>query len=271
MEFKAKSVEEAIDLGLKELNLKREKAEIKVIKEPVKGLFGRIKEEAVVDVSKKAEGLSLAVDFVNGILDILDITAKAEENQTEKNTIDIIAEKSQQVIGYRGEVLDAIQTLAGAIANIGEKDYKKIVVNCENYREKRQETIEKLAHKLEEKATTLRREVIIEPMPPFERRIIHTALSNSETVTTRSEGKEPNRYVVIVPNDKDEYSRPYNAGRNHENNGRNSAKGRKFNGNRRDKKDFKSNRPKANGGAKKKTVTDFSSFTFLGNSRDINK
>lgn len=268
MEFKAKSIEEAIDLGLKELNLTKEKAEIKVIQEPVKGLFGRVKTEAVVEVNKKAEGVCSAVDFVNGILNILDITAKAELNENDANTIDIIAEKSQEVIGYRGEVLDAIQTLAGAIANIGEKDYKKIVVNCENYREKRRETIEKLAHKLEEKATSLRREVIIEPMPPFERRIIHTALADSETVTTRSDGKEPNRYVVIVPNDKDEYSRPYNAGRNREPNNKFAKKG-KNNKKPYGKKDFKSNRPRSNGGAKKKSVTDFSSFTFLGNSRDI--
>ena len=267
MEFKAKSIEEAIDLGLKELNLTKEKAEIKVIQEPIKGLFGRVKAEAIVEITKKAEGLSSAVNFVNDILEILDITAKAEQNKENANTIDIIAEKSQEVIGYRGEVLDAIQVLAGAIANIGEKDYKKIVVNCENYREKRKETIEKLARKLEEKATTLRREVIIEPMPPFERRIIHTVLANSETVTTRSDGKEPNRYVVIVPNDKDEYSRPYNAGRNRENN-KNNQKGRRNNA-YGGKKDFKSNKPRSNGGVKKKSVTDFSSFTFLGNSRDI--
>ena len=104
-------------------------------------------------------------------------------------------------------------------------------------------------------------------MPPFERRIIHTELSNSDKVTTRSDGKEPNRYVVIVPNDKDEFSRPYNAGRNREGNFKHDKKT-----NNRGKKDFKSNKPRSsngNGGAKKKSITDFSSFTFLGNSRDV--
>ena len=85
-----------------------------------------------------------------------------------------------------------------------------MVVDCENYRDRREETLVKLAHKLEEKATEMRRDVILEPMSPYERRIIHTALSGSETVTTKSDGKEPNRYVVIVPNDKDEFAKPYN-------------------------------------------------------------
>lgn len=268
MEFKAKSIEEAIEKGLKELNIPEKKANIKVITEPVKGLFGRIKTEAVVDVSKKAEGITSAVEFINKVFELLDVNAKAEESKTEDLTVDVIAEKSAEVIGYRGEVLDAIQVLAGAVANIGEKEYKKIVVNCENYREKRKDTIVKLAHKLEEKAVSLRREVIIEPMPPFERRIIHTELSNSDKVTTRSDGKEPNRYVVIVPNDKDEFSRPYNAGRNRDGNFNRDKKRT----NNLGKKDFKSNKPRSsngNGGAKKKSITDFSSFTFLGNSRDM--
>ena len=99
------------------------------------------------------------------------------------------------------------------------------MVDCENYRERREETLIKLAKKLEQKATEMRREVILEPMNPYERRIIHTALANSETVTTKSEGAEPNRYVVIVPNDKDEFSKPYSAARNNDRRGnRNNGK-----------------------------------------------
>ena len=100
------------------------------------------------------------------------------------------------------------------MANVGKKNYKKVVVDCENYRDRREETLINLAHKLEAKATEMKREVILESMSAFERRIIHTALSESETVTTRSDGKEPDRYVVIVPNEKDEFAKPYNAGRN---------------------------------------------------------
>jgi hypothetical protein len=125
----------------------------------------------------------------------------------------------------------------------------------------------KLAHKLEEKATEMRREVVLEPMSPYERRIVHTALAESQTVTTRSDGKEPNRYVVIVPNDKDEFAKPYNAGRN--------DKGRK-NDNRRGGNRGRNDRRGGKGGKGGRSVSGFiekpkksSSFsfgTYLGNS-----
>ena len=244
MQFTGKTVEEAKKTALTELNLTEEEVEIIVIEEPTKGLFGKLKGKAVISVTVKEKaiteekeeetkpekesregGLEKAREFLQGVLDKMDINAKTELIEGGENpVISVIAEKSQDVIGYRGEVLDALQTLAGAVANIGNERYKKVVVDCENYRERREDTLIALAHKLEQKATEMRREVILEPMNPFERRIIHTALSESATVTTKSDGKEPNRYVVIVPNDKDEFSRPYNAGRN--NGGRREGRGR---------------------------------------------
>jgi len=264
MQFTGKTVEEATETGLKELGLTEDKAIITVLEEPSKGLFGKIKGKAVVEIEKQPTGTELAKEFVNQVLALLDINAKAELSEDgDAPVINLIAEKTQEAIGYRGEVLDALQTLAGAIANIGNTEYKKVVVDCENYRGRREETLISLAHKLEAKATDMRREVILEPMSPFERRIIHTALSESATVTTRSEGKEPQRYVVIVPNDKDEYSKPYNAGRNSDRkNGRRNDRQRrdgKFNRNgRRDRK------PQAE--EKRKTPSMFG--TFLGNSKD---
>lgn len=252
MEFTAKTVQEAIEIGLKELNLTEETAEITVKEEPVKGLFGRFKGKAVVEINKIKTGAEKATEFIQGILDIMDITAKAELVEGGENpVITLIAEDSSTVIGYRGEVLDAMQTLAGAVANIGNKVYKKVVVDCENYRDRREDTLIALAHKLEEKATKMRREVILEPMNPFERRIIHTALAESETVKTRSDGKEPARYVVIVPNDKDEFSKPYNAGRNNDNKGGNKKGGKFDKNNRRGKNDRRGRNDRRGGGFKK--------------------
>ena len=272
MEFTGKTVEEATALGLTELGITEKDAVITVIEEPVKGIFGKLKGKAVVEITKKASGIEKARDFIQQIVDLMDLTVKAELNDDpEKPTITLIAESSSSVIGYRGEVLDAMQTLAGAIANIGNKNYKKVFVDCENYRERREETLVSLAHKLETKATEMRREVILEPMSPFERRIIHTALAESQTVTTKSEGKEPNRYVVIVPNDKDEFSKPYNAGRN--NSDRRGSKGgkRDFKSDRRGGKagkNFKSGNKGKSGftteGEKRKTSSGFG--TYLGNS-----
>ncbi len=261
MEFSGKTTTEAIEVGLKQLGLTEEQVEIKIIEEPVKGLFGRLKGQAKVEITKKLSNVERAAKFLQGILDIMEINAKV--NVKDDKILDLITDKSSAVIGYRGEVLDAMQTLAGAMANVGNEEYKKVTVDCEGYREKREETLITLAHKLEEKATEKRREVQLEPMSPFERRIIHTALAESATVTTKSDGKEPNRYVVIVPNDKDEFSTPYNAGRNREQGRRNERKGKneRKGGSR-------------NNGARKTTSSSFgksskSSFgfgTYLGNS-----
>lgn len=268
MQFTGKTVEEAITLGLKELSVTEENATITVIEEPVKGLFGRLKGKAVVEIVKKETDAERALTFVQDIIDMMELSATAELTEDNESTIiKLIANDSSNVIGYRGEVLDAIQTLAGAAMNIGKKDYKKVVVDCENYRDKREDTLIKLAKKLEAKATEMKRDVILEPMSPFERRIIHTALSDSQTVTTKSDGKEPNRYVVIVPNDRDEFAKPYNAGRNQ------GGKGGKKNdrkGGRNGKGGFKKgNDRRSKGGSgfiEKKKSSSFSFGTYLGNS-----
>ena len=198
--YYGKTVEEAIEEGLKELGLDREQADIRVVEEPKKGFLGLNSKKAEVEVNAKKSDGERAKEFLEGLFPIMNVNAKCNlVEEDEKIVIDLIAERSQQVIGYRGEVLDAIQTLTGAVANIGNKVYRKVVVDCENYRDKREETLIRLAKKLEDKATEMRRDVQLEPMSPFERRIIHTALADSDSVTTKSEGKEPNRYVVIVP------------------------------------------------------------------------
>lgn len=266
MEFTGKTVEEAIELGLKELGITRDEAELTIKEEPVKGLFGIPKGKAVVEIVKKPCEDEKVVAFVEDILDFMGLSAVAElsENKDGSTVITLISNESANLIGYRGEILDAIQTLASAYKNIGKKEYQKVVVDCENYRDKREETLISLAKKLENKATEMRREVILEPMSPYERRIIHTALADSTTCTTRSDGKEPNRYVVIVPFEKDEFSKPYNAGKNYSNKGAKSNK-KDF---RRDKKGFSKNRPqkKQSGFIEKKNSSSFSFGTYLGNS-----
>jgi spoIIIJ-associated protein len=263
MIIEGKTLEEAISSGLKELNATENETEIKIIEEPTKGLFGKLKGKAVIEINLKAEGEQKAVIFIQELLNKLDFNAKATLTSDGENpVIDIIAEKSSEIIGYRGEVLDALQTLAGAIVNTGRKDYIKLAVDCENYRQKRKETLINLAHKLEAKATEIRREVILEPMNPFERRIIHTALAESQTVSTKSDGVEPNRFVVIVPNDKDEYSRPYNAGRQNKDGNKRNHK------DRGDKRGFRGSRDfsRKSSGQEQRKKSSLSFGTYLGNS-----
>lgn len=266
MQFTAKTVEEAIEKGLTELGIKKEDAEIIILEQPVKGLFGRLKGEAVVDIVKKEveNKQESTVEFVQKILSFIDETAKAElVEDGERTVISLTTDDVNGIIGKKGEVIDAIQTIAGAKENIGRREYKKVVVDCENYRERREETLTKLAHKLEQKATEMRREVILEPMNPYERRIIHTALANSETVTTKSDGAEPNRYVVIVPNDKDEFAKPYSAARNNDRRGGNRSGGKRSGFEKRGRSGNGGGRKSSNNSKAKKTITF---GTYLGNS-----
>lgn len=280
MEFTAKTVEEAVEQGLKELGLCKACANVEILEKPVKGLFGRVKGKAVVRITKReceeekqeitfSEESINAKNFVDEILKFMEIEAQSELSIKDgKTIITLSSEESSVLIGRRGEILDAIQTLAGAVLNIGKKEYKKLVVDCDSFRNKREETLISLAKKLEAKATEMRREVLLEPMSPFERRIIHTTLSDSTTVTTRSDGKEPNRYVVIVPNEKDEFKGPYSAARNSD--GRRIKSSSKSGA--RDKRYNKNGKGRSTGQVKKSGFTEqrkktsISFGTYLGNS-----
>lgn len=229
-EFTGKTVEEAVRDGLRELGLKEEEADIRVLEEGKKKLFGYVKarveiapkggdeeaeasaeaeeekepEERQTAVHCDAKGRTdgeRAVEFLEGLFDILKITASTElRREEEKIEINVTAANTNAVIGKRGAMLDAIQTIAGAVANnTGRDEYKRVVVDCENYRENRELTLQNLANKLAEKAIRFEKKLKLEPMNPYERRIIHAALSGREDVTTQSEGKEPYRYIVIVP------------------------------------------------------------------------
>ncbi|MBQ8291010.1 MAG: protein jag [Clostridia bacterium] len=276
MEFKGKTVEEAVEKGLKELNLSKEDAVITVIEEK-KSLFGT---KAIVDIEAKAvtleepiveetaqtpvlteaqESLSdgeRTVLFLEGLFKLLDITAVTElVSEGDKVEINITANNTTSVIGKHGAMLDAIQTLAGAVANTGREDYKRVVVDCENYRENREATLKKLAANLAQKAVRLGKKIKLEPMNPYERRIIHSALSETEGIKTESEGKEPNRYIVVVPDNLEDPDAPAIPARSERNDRRDNRGGRggygNRGGNRGGRGNFGNNRSGNKGGYKK--------------------
>ncbi len=291
-EFTAKTVEEAIDEGLRTLGLTREEASVTVLEEGKKGgLFSKGIKARVLVGKKKTDG-ERAMVFLEGMFELLGVAATTELDETEEHTtINVISPNTYAVIGHRGEVLDALQVLAGAVANIGREEYKRVVVDCENYRAKREETLRRLACKLAEKAVRTGRKVSIEPMSPYERRIIHAALADSTEVRTVSEGKEPNRYIVVVPNnlrpgsdrprggkprfgDKKSFGRdrdrkfdrdrkPYEKKNYGEEKGERDRRGY----DRRDRDRFE--RPRATGLPRSKRQPYFG--TFLGNSNDLKK
>lgn len=196
--FTAKTVDEAIETGLSTLGITLGEAEIEVLEEGKKKLFGSVK--AKVRITRAVTDGQRAKEFIQKLFGILHINAETELNEEGDDIrIDIKAAHSSKIIGKRGDVLDAIQCMAGAVANIGREDYKKVVVDCENYREQREATLRDLAEKLAHKAVEKGRKMCLEPMNPYERRIIHSALADNPDVKTASEGKEPVRYIVVIP------------------------------------------------------------------------
>lgn len=239
IEVYGKTIEEAVQAGAEQLGVTKEELEIEVLEEPTtKGLIFKKVTQAKVRVTKKPSDAQRAVKFLEGLFDLINVHATTEiVRDDEKICINLTATNSSFLIGYRGEVLDALQSLASAVANIGRDDYKRLVVDCEDYRAKREETLIQLANRLAEKAVRTGRKINLEPMIPFERRVIHTALVDSTEVKTESEGKEPNRYVVIVPNEiRDE--RPIFADRDRHSKGANGKNDRREGGFRGDRKSF---------------------------------
>ena len=308
-EFTGKTVEEAVEIGLKELGLTAEQAEIRVLEEGKKKLFGSVKarveiaaKEETPVVVEETETVSAVtgetatdgertVAFLEGLFELLNVTACTElVSEGDKVEINVTAANTTAIIGKHGAMLDAIQTLAGAVANTGRDDYKRVVVDCENYRENREATLNKLSENLAQKAIRLGKKIKLEPMNPYERRIIHAALSEREGVSTQSEGKEPNRYIVIVPDNLEDPDAPAIAARNdrdrrnnHGNRGgynnRGGNKGGNKYGNNRgksggyNKKPYNRDRKPAGGnggGTSLKANNDFFGI-FLGNSNNEDK
>ena len=264
--FTGRTVEEAIAEGLGVLGLTREEAEIAVLEEGKKKLFGAVK--AKVQITKKVSDAKRASDFVDELLEILNISAVSEIVDDEENIkIDIKTTNSSRVIGKHGDVLDAIQTLAGAVANIGRNDYKKVVVDCENYRGQREETLRELAEKLAKKAVEKGRKMTLEPMNPYERRIIHSALANNTEVKTVSEGKEPNRYIAVIPNNAKPYDKGLRYGEKKPFGARNDNRRREVRGEKNfDRRGGRGGRPTGGNGGAKRGKKEIYFGTFLGNS-----
>ena len=194
VETQASSVDHAVDKALEELGVSKDKVEIEVLSKG--GLFSKAKVRVTVkeDISDKL------LEFINGTLERMGLKSRATvEDRDNTLYVRIEGEDSGVVIGYRGETLDAFQYLSLTFLNEHKGENKKVVVDCENYREKRKETLTALALRLAEKAVRLCRKIELEPMNPFERRIIHSALADSELAKTESVGEEQNRHIVIIP------------------------------------------------------------------------
>lgn len=195
VEKEGKTAETAIEAALEELQADINDCDVEVIRK--EGLF----KTALVRVSKKKNSEDEALKFMSELLVRMNLEIEPEiiPDSGKGLIVNLNGPDNGIAIGYRGEVLDALQYLASLAVNKTGKDYVKITLDAENYRDKRTQTLEKLALRLADKAVKSGRVVEVEPMNPYERKVFHTALADNPDVRTESEGEEPNRYVVITP------------------------------------------------------------------------
>ncbi|MGD9568156.1 MAG: RNA-binding cell elongation regulator Jag/EloR [Sedimentibacter sp.] len=196
------TVDEAVKAALEELGAEKEEVAIEVINEPSKGLFGLIgSKNAKVKVTVTNGPEERTKKFFDVLLKKMDIEADYEVNLSDNvlkvDIVKINEDDKGIIIGKRGKNLDEIQFLLNLMVNRGRQDYVRVIFNVEDYRAKREETLKKLANKMAEKCRYYKHKVRLEPMNPYERRIIHSTLQEYEDIITYSEGEEPYRKVVI--------------------------------------------------------------------------
>lgn len=231
----AKSTEEAIELAAAELGVAADALEVEVLEEAKKGFFGIGATLAKVKVTYVFKPLEAARNFTETLIkDMeLDATVTIHDDGNGEALLSISGEGAGTLIGHHGDTLDSLQYLINLAANKKETDerkYTRISVDIENYREKREETLKKLAKHMAEKVKKTGRNIVLEPMNAYERRIIHAEVQNIEGVSTNSVGAEGNRRVILFPEGGEKPTSAYKY--EHKNNGKrhfNKNTSKKFN------------------------------------------
>lgn len=202
-EYTGKTVNDAITNAIIELETTSDKIDYDVISEGSKGVFGIGSKPAKIKVWFKEEPNKSTEEVVNEFLgkvfSAMDIEAKISVSVNGDNVnIELTGNDMGILIGKRGQTLDSLQYLVNLVVNKYSDSYMRVKIDTENYRERRKATLENLAKNIAFKVKRTKRPVSLEPMNPFERRIIHSALQNDRYVTTKSEGDEPYRHVVVL-------------------------------------------------------------------------
>jgi spoIIIJ-associated protein len=202
VEATGKTIDDAVANGLAELECSREEVEVKILEAPYKGLLGIIgSKDAKVQLTKieKDRTEEETREFLEALFKSMNLEVTLDiEYVEDQMKIDLSGPNMGMVIGKRGQTLDAVQYLTSLVANKHREKYVKVFMDTENYREKREQTLIRLANKMAKTVKMTRKTMILEPMNPYERRIIHAALQSDPRVQTFSEGEEPYRKVAIT-------------------------------------------------------------------------
>lgn len=201
IEISAKTVDDAITEAVIKLGTTHDKIEYEVIEKGSAGFLGIARKDAVIKVRKKNDIEDNIREFLNKVFNAMELEVEIlVEREENSNVINVELKGSDMgvLIGKRGQTLDSLQYLTNLAVNKNSEEYVKVKIDTEDYRKRRKETLENLAKNIAYKVKRTKRPVSLEPMNPFERRIIHSALQNDKFVTTHSEGEEPYRHVVVT-------------------------------------------------------------------------
>ena len=214
--FTAKTIDAALSEAAEQWNTTVDQLEYEVVDEGSAGFFGIGSKPAMIKARKKFTLEGAAEEFLKDVFHTMNMEIELDTvyNEEEKTMdIDLKGDSMGILIGKRGQTLDSLQYLTSLVVNKHSEDYIRVKLDIENYRERRKETLETLARNIAYKVKRNKRPVSLEPMNPYERRIIHSALQNDKLVTTRSEGEEPYRYVIIsLKKEKKEFTREKESG-----------------------------------------------------------
>ena len=201
IEVSAKTVDDAITESLVKLGTTSDKIEYEVIEKGSSGFLGIGSRPAIIKVRKKSEIEDYVYDFLHSVFQAMEMDVEILINKSEDGKIvdvELQGEEMGVLIGKRGQTLDSLQYLTNLAVGKQVEEYVKVKIDTEDYRKRRRDTLENLAKNIAYKVKRTKRPVSLEPMNPFERRVIHSALQNDCYVSTHSEGEEPYRHVVVT-------------------------------------------------------------------------
>ncbi|TGB01276.1 RNA-binding cell elongation regulator Jag/EloR [Halobacillus salinus] len=194
------TMDEAIESALKQLQTSKDQVDVHVIDEGKKGFLGFGSKPAIVQVSIRKNPVQDAESFIQDVAAQMGAPVTIKTDVKDRDIMmDLESDKVAMLIGKRGQTLNSLQYLAQLVINRESNQFYTVMIDAEGYRGRRRETLESLAERLADKAIRTGKDVRIEPMPSYERKIIHSVLQNNREVETYSDGKEPRRFVVIRP------------------------------------------------------------------------
>ncbi|MFB9278359.1 RNA-binding cell elongation regulator Jag/EloR [Cohnella cellulosilytica] len=195
-----KTIEDAVRSGLAQLGVNEDRVNVKVLEQPSKGLFGLIgAKEAKVELELLPDGVEEAIQFLRDVSEAMNLTVSVERvDENDAVRINVTGSDLGILIGRRGQTLDSLQYLTNIVANRHSDRHLRIVLDAEQFRERRRQTLEALSERMASKVVRTRKEIVLEPMTAQERKIIHARLQSYPNVKTYSQGDEPNRRIVIA-------------------------------------------------------------------------